>query len=503
MAKSVREVQTGKSSCACRTSNNMKNRSRKLVPMCKSSRRSSTSGSSHRRTDMKTVKKDMGLHRLIFEKGGLPDGTELKYFVHQEVFLTGYKKDRGIMCRCCNSVISASKFEAHAGYASRRKPYDCIYTPEGISLHKLSVSLARKHSVKDSHNPSDSADECASLPVAPKVRRASRVESINHRSKDCTGSVGGFEEDDTKCALCGGYDFTKTGFGPRTMLLCDQCDREYHVGCLKDHKIAVLEELPKGNWFCCFGCRTIYSKLVDLVGQGAQKVPEHLTKVIEEKCKGKSSDDVGDSDVCWQLINDKIAPAEALISEAVNIFKDAFPTISDAEEADLVEAIVNGEGERNKYRGICCAVLTVNSVVKSAVAFRVFGSEVAEFPLFATTKHEHNRGYCRVLFACMEMLLASLNVQKIVLPAAKQAKAMWLSKFGFTKMSKEQVHLCLILYTHLFLEFDLPPCSDVTIYELHCRLAALWRRQAGYCSSLPILIFCISWLSKNGILGCK
>jgi hypothetical protein len=34
--------------------------------------------------------------------------------------------------------------------------------------------------------------------------------------------------------------FAKTGFGPMTILLCDQCEREFHVGCLKEQGLADL-----------------------------------------------------------------------------------------------------------------------------------------------------------------------------------------------------------------------------------------------------------------------
>lgn len=43
----------------------------------------------------------------------------------------------GILCACCNAVISCSQFEAHAGRGSRRAPYDNIFTAASVSLRKL------------------------------------------------------------------------------------------------------------------------------------------------------------------------------------------------------------------------------------------------------------------------------------------------------------------------------------------------------------------------------
>ncbi|KAK2195648.1 bifunctional Zinc finger [Babesia duncani] len=37
-----------------------------------------------------------------------------------------------------------------------------------------------------------------------------------------------------------------------TLLICDACDRAYHMGCTKEH----YEEVPRGKWYCdfCSGC---------------------------------------------------------------------------------------------------------------------------------------------------------------------------------------------------------------------------------------------------------
>ena len=49
------------------------------------------------------------------------------------------------------------------------------------------------------------------------------------------------------CVLCDSAEFERDGFGRQTVLICDQCEREFHVGCLLDHHMADLSELPKGK----------------------------------------------------------------------------------------------------------------------------------------------------------------------------------------------------------------------------------------------------------------
>ncbi|MBA0760609.1 hypothetical protein Gotri_023340, partial [Gossypium trilobum] len=99
----------------------------------------------------KMTTKDQRLHKLVFEEDGLPDGTEVAYYARGQRLLEGYKKGFGIICRCCNCEVSPSQFEAHAGWASRRKPYAHIYTSNGVSLHELAISLSkgRLYSAKD------------------------------------------------------------------------------------------------------------------------------------------------------------------------------------------------------------------------------------------------------------------------------------------------------------------------------------------------------------------
>jgi len=49
------------------------------------------------------------------------------------------------------------------------------------------------------------------------------------------------------CVLCHEVDFQRGGFGPRTIMLCDQCEREFHVGCLKKCGKCELDAVPEGE----------------------------------------------------------------------------------------------------------------------------------------------------------------------------------------------------------------------------------------------------------------
>ncbi|KAG7961200.1 hypothetical protein I3843_09G004200 [Carya illinoinensis] len=482
-----------KSASACIPSKNKRpwkvtEKSSKSVLISRSSKSVSFSITSQNKSPWKITTKDQRLHKLVFEEDGLPDGTEVAYYARGQKILEGYKKGFGIFCRCCNSEVSPSQFEAHAGWGSRRKPYAYIYTSNGVSLHELAISLSkdRKYSAKDNDNlciicadggnlllcdgcPRAFHKECASLTSIPRgdwyctycqnmfqrekfvehnenavaAGRISGVDPIEQITKRCIRIVKNIEADLSGCVLCRGYDFSKSGFGPRTILLCDQCEMEFHVGCLREHKMAYLKELPEGEWFCSMDCTRINSTLQKLLVRGPEKLTESLLDVIKRKQEERGLDTINDTDVRWRLLSGKIASPETrfYLSEAVAIFHDCFaPIIDSISGRDLIPAMVYGQNVRGQeFGGMYCALLMVNSSVVSAGILRVFGREVAELPLVATSNGNHGKGYFQILFSCIEKLLSFLNVKSLVLPAAEEAESIWTDKFGFERMKPEQL----------------------------------------------------------------
>ncbi|GLT25765.1 hypothetical protein SLA2020_008740 [Shorea laevis] len=422
-------------------------------------------------SQQKMTTKDQRLHKLVFEEGGLPDGSELAYFARGKRLLGGYKKGSGIVCYCCNSEVSPSTFEAHAGWASRRKPYAYIHTSNGVSLHELAISLSkgRRHSAKDEDACIVCADggnlllcdgctrafhkECASLSTIPHGRwyceycqnlgMREKFDAIDQITKRCIRIVKNIEAELSGCVLCRCSDFSKSGFGPRTIILCDQCEKEYHIGCLRSYKMADLKELPKGKWFCCMDCNRIHTILQKLLICGAEKIPNSLLDVIKKKYEEKGLDTTADIDVRWRLLSSKIASPETrlLLSRAVAIFHESFnPIVDPTTGRDLIPCMVYGRNlKAQEFGGMYCAVLTVNSLVVSAGILRVFGQEIAELPLVATSIPNRGKGYFQLLFSCVEKLLAFLNVKTLVLPAAEEAESIWINKFGFNKLEPDQL----------------------------------------------------------------
>lgn len=434
--------------------------------------------------------RDMTLHKIIFKPHGVPDGTKLAYYVKGQRLLDGYKLGSGICCSCCDTEISCSQFEAHAGRSSRRNPYNSIYLPDGQSLHEVALSLTSQRSLKakSCDENEDICTECGDggdlllcdgcprafhtdcageqrIPVGDwyclncqhhsRTRRKlsarkepklfGKVASLGYQEKPsnrCTRVVNAPEKTVGGCVLCRLHDFDKWAFGDRTVMLCDQCEKEFHVGCLRDQSMADLKELPEGEWFCSNDCEKIHFALQELVAHGPKSLPSFLTEELTKKRSHKGLEEISSANISWQLLHGKTRDPDSrlLLSEAAAIFAECFDPITDTVTGrDLIPSMVYSKSMKaQEFRGMYCAVLTADSVVVSAAVFRIFGRQVAELPLVATSPRSQGQGYFQSLFSCIERLLGFLNVENLVLPAAEEAESIWISKFGFTEMSEDQ-----------------------------------------------------------------
>lgn len=426
-----------------------------------------------------TRRRDNDLHRLLFMPKGLPDGAELAYYVKGQKILGGYKQGNGIVCGCCDREISPSQFEAHAGMAARRQPYRHIYTSNGLTLHDIAISLASGQNL----TTGDSDDMCATCGDGGDLILCNRcprsfhaaclnlecipeddwhcpncVERVGPGRKAAAGESSGLgrpivirltrvvkapEYEYGGCVVCRAHDFSVAKFDQRTVMLCDQCEREFHVGCLRDSGLCDLKELPKDKWFCCADCNRIHVALRNSVVCGAETIPASLfdTLIKKHEVKGLFIDGVG-NDIQWRIMSGKSRYPEhlPLLSRATSIFRECFDPIVATSGRDLIPVMVYGRNiSGQEFGGMYCVVLIVKSVVVSAGLLRIFGREVAELPLVATSREHQGKGYFQALFTCIERMLSSMDVQNLVLPAAEDAESIWTKKFGFTKMSEERL----------------------------------------------------------------
>ncbi|KAH9735841.1 PHD-type domain-containing protein [Citrus sinensis] len=207
-----------------------------------------------------TKKRDNDLHRLLFLPNGLPDGERLTYIVKGQRLRFGCKQGNGIVCDCCNKEISPSQFEAHAGMAARRQPYRHIYTSNGMTLHDIAISLAmgQRRTTGGSDDMchfcffnKSACSVCLAACLDPLLIPESGWRCPNCRqghSSSMSRSVdlkGGLEAPGAEvggCVICRSHDFSAATFDDRTVIYCDQCEKEFHVGCLRKNGLCDLKE---------------------------------------------------------------------------------------------------------------------------------------------------------------------------------------------------------------------------------------------------------------------
>ncbi|GMP50731.1 hypothetical protein CsSME_00017230 [Camellia sinensis var. sinensis] len=415
-------------------------------------------------------KKDNDLHRLLFMPNGLLDGAELAYYSKGQRILGGYKQGNGI--------ISPSQFKAHAGWSARRQPYRNIYTSGELTLRDIALSLANGQNLATGSSddmcaacgsggdliicdgcPRAFHAVCLDLQCAPKgdwhcpycrdkvgFGRKSAGESSNtgrHIIIRLTRVVKALKIEIGGCVVCRlAHDFSVENFDERTIMLCDQCEKEYHVGCLRDSGLCDLKELPRDKWFCCDDCNRIHVALQNLVLVGAEMIPASVSYAIHRKHVEKGFTNGVSNDVQWWILSGKSRYPEHLpiLSRAATIFRECFDPIVATSGCDLIPVMVYGRNiSGQEFGGMYCVVLIVKSVVVSAGLLRIFGREVAELPLVATSRENQGKGYFQALFSCIDILLYSLNVENLVLPVAEEAESIWTKKLGFRKMSDERL----------------------------------------------------------------
>ncbi|GFY93269.1 acyl-CoA N-acyltransferase with RING/FYVE/PHD-type zinc finger domain-containing protein [Actinidia rufa] len=282
---------------------------------------------------------------------GLPDGAELAYYSKGQRILGGYKQGNGIVCSCCDTEISPSQFEAHAGWSARRQPYRNIYTTSGLTLHDIALSLANGQKLATG----SSDDMCAvcgdggDLIICDGCPRAFHAGDWHcpfcrdkfGPGRKCAGessNMGGPiiirltrvvkapESETGGCVVCRAHDFSVAKFDERTVMLCDQCEREYHVGCLRNSGLCDLKELPKDKWFCCNDCNRIHVALQNLVLVGAEMIPASVSNKISRKHAEKGFTGEDANYVHWQILSGKSRyPGHLpLLSRAAAIFRVRF-----------------------------------------------------------------------------------------------------------------------------------------------------------------------------------
>jgi hypothetical protein len=393
--------------------------------------------------------------------------------------------DGVIRCTCCGKAFTVAEFEAHATPQGRRRtgtgtgtggrPWARLFLKDGRSLSQCLVELMRRDDGKNGrgtrraavrlkeacldpggdsvcsicndggelllcdHCPSAFHHDCLGLPVPAACCRASASPEQEEEEERWFCPC-------CRCAACGGSDFDPAADGDTTTLAladknvicCEQCEREYHVGCK-------LQRQPQlqGPWLCSPGCERVFRRLQGLAGTSIPTSAEGVSLAIlrrrsdHDQCGGGGGGSSSSSEEDDEAVR---AMEHGKLRAALDVLHECFvPLVEPRTQTDLSDDVVfNRESElrRLHFRGCYVVGLEKGGELVTAATLRVYGDKVAELPLVGTRFAHRRQGMLRLLMTELEEMLGrDMGVRRLVLPAVPELLRMWTGSMGFRAMT--------------------------------------------------------------------
>ncbi|KAF8721422.1 hypothetical protein HU200_023135 [Digitaria exilis] len=347
----------------------------------------------------------------------------------------------GIKCMCCNEIFTLENFEVHAG-SSTPLPSAHMFLKDGRSLSQCLVEFMGGNKPRDSlhvrfkgrNSALESDSICSVCHDGGEILLCDSCPSSYHH--DCVGleaiPEGSWYCPSCRCSVCNlsDYDPDTSQFTEKTIVYCDQCEREYHVGCTRNSGHQLISR-PEGFWLCSSGCSKIFQHLQKQIGKSTPTPFKGLSCTILRFRQNNSDHDHCDDEI--------MAEHYGKLCIALDVLHECFVTIIEPRtQSDISEDIVfNRESElrRLDFRGFYTILLHKGGDLVSVGTFRVCGKKFAELPLIGTRVPYRRQGMCRLLMNELEKLLLDLGVERLLLPAVPELLKTWTGSFGFTVMS--------------------------------------------------------------------
>lgn len=363
-----------------------------------------------------------------------------------KVLLEGSISRDGINCSCCSKIFAVHEFVAHAG-GQVSKPYRNILV-DGLDndlLHCL-ISAWKKQSdserqafflvnTEGDDDPND--DTCGICGDGGNLMCCDGCPSTFHMS--CL-ELEELPSDDWRCANCSCKfcqehlnDDAPDNTEVDSLLSCSQCKEKYHPACSPETENLSGVPCQAGNQFCQQSCRLLFEELQSLLAVKKDLEPEFACRIIQciHEDVPETVIDLDERVEC----NSKIAVALSLMDECF------LPIIDQRTGINLIRNAVYNCGSnflRLDFRGFYIFILERGDEIVCAASVRIHGTKLAEMPFIGTRHMYRRQGMCRRLLDGIEMILSSLKVEMLVIPAINELVDTWTSKFGFSPLEVAQ-----------------------------------------------------------------
>ncbi|XP_015577926.2 increased DNA methylation 1 [Ricinus communis] len=379
---------------------------------------------------------------IDIEAISLNDVIQYRNPTDDTVIKDGLIKKEGIMCKCCNMVLSVTNFKNHAGFKQSRpclnvfmksgKPFTLCQLQAWSAEYKTRKSRTIK--VVRTADDDENDDSCGLCGDGGELICCDNCPSTFHQACLSTEELpeGSWYCPNCTCWICGELVNDKEDINSSNAFKCSQCEHKYHDSCWKNKTIG--KGGASDTWFCGGSCQAVYFGLqsrVGIINHIADGVCWTLLKCIHEDQKVHSAQRLALKAEC----NSKLAVALTIMEECFQSMVDPRTGI------DMIPHVLynwRSEFARLNFHGFYTVVLEKDDVLLSVASIRIHGATVAEMPLIATCSNYRRQGMCRRLMTAIEEMLISFKVEKLVVSAIPDLVETWTEGFGFTPMSNDE-----------------------------------------------------------------
>ncbi|KAJ9543671.1 hypothetical protein OSB04_023378 [Centaurea solstitialis] len=359
----------------------------------------------------------------------------------------------GIKCRCCKRTFSVTGFRSHAGRTAGRRPSANVFLEDGRSLldcqRQLQENLDQDSRSINRHEIENENDYiCSICQYGGELVLCDECPSSFHTS--CLGLKVEVPEGEWFCPSCccgicnrNRFDENYEQNTDSDVLNCAQCERRYHIGCLKGSEgFLKPETYLEANWFCSLRCEEVRVEVFDIIfslhGLLGKSIPvgrDNLTWTLLKHKKLESSD-YDDSDA------EELTENNSKLNVAISVMHECFEPVKEPRTGrDITEDVILcrwSELRRLNFKGFYTVLLEKDDELISTAVVRVYGEKVAELPLVGTRFQYRRRGMCHILMHELEKKLKELGVERLVLPAVSSVLNTWTQSFGFSLMTESE-----------------------------------------------------------------
>ncbi|CAD6234619.1 unnamed protein product [Miscanthus lutarioriparius] len=374
----------------------------------------------------------------------------------------------GVHCGCCDAIVPLPAFEAHAGRdLGQQRSWEKLLLVSGSSLlnrmqeawekERVKIFLVQEKARAALEQEQEKSAQAKRRLLAKQKKGA--VEGVITSPRIRTKLRSGEDSSDDACGV---------GADGGELLCCDSCPSTFHPACL-------AMKVPEGSWACHY-CRCV---LCMANGDQGLSTCQHCTLKYHEICRPSLSNGRGIGAYCsetckkvsaqladtigvtnhsedgfsWALLkiqkdepvssqnspdvlecNVKLAVALGVLNECFNPVKDRRTKIDMLHQAVYS---LGSEFKRVSYEGFYTMILEKDGEIISAALLRIHGTKVAEMPFAGTLPAYRKQGMMRRLVNAVEQVLASVQVEKLVIPAIAAMVDTWKRSFSFRPLDPE------------------------------------------------------------------